>query len=167
MKSFIQLIVFSLHLLFQAVERIFTPGSVLLANFGPGVHDNGIVSKNADAVTTTRFLLGKVGVGLVGSTCAVCGISGTPKYILHDAAAVIADPVACRILGLGAGTDKMVAGAVVTFGEKLVPMAGGLVKPLPTASGTYWVVAEAEQAAAIDDDFEVSPCLPYQVVVTS
>ena len=164
MKTFI---LFSLHMLFQSVERAFTPTAALLANFGPGVHEHGVVSKAADAVTTTRFLLGKVGVGASGSTVAVCGLRDTPKYLMRDSANVIGDYVECRILGLGAGTDKMIAGAVITFGQRLVPMAGGLVKPLPTAGGVYWVVGTAESAAAIGDDFEVSPCLPYQVTVTS
>ena len=164
MKTFI---LFSLHLLFLSIEKMFTPSRVLLANFGPGVHEHGVVSKAVDAVIATRFLLGKVGVGASGSTVAVCGISDTPKYIIRDAATAIGDYVEARILGLGAGTDKMIAGAVITFGQKLVPMAGGEVKPLPTAGGVYWVVGIAESAAAIGDDFEVTPVLPYQVTVTS
>ena len=164
MKTFI---LFSLHLLFQRVEKMFTPSGALLANFGPGVHEHGIVSKAVDAVIATRFLIGKVGVGASGSTVAVCGLSDTPKYLLRDAATAIGDYVEARILGLGAGTDKMVAGAIVTFGQRLVPMAGGLVKPLPAAGGIYWVVGIAESAAAIGDDFEVTPVLPYQVTVTS
>jgi len=164
MKNFIK---FYLHALFLTIECMFTPSSVLLANFGPGVHDHGVVSKAADAVIATRFLIGKVGVGASGSTIAVCGLSDTPKYLLRDAANAIGDYVEARILGLGAGTDKMVAGAIITFGQRLVPMAGGLVKPLPATGGVYWVGATAESAAAIGDDFEVSPNLPYQVTVTS
>ena len=176
------LIRFYLHCLFLQIEAMFAPSAFVLANFGPGTHEHGVVSKKADVATVIpagqtiidggvgRFHIGAEGAG--GATYVRdCTTALQPMYVQRDAATAADDIVACRVLGLGAGTEFAMADGVISFGQRLCvsPTHAGYVRALPATGGTYWVIGMAlnEVATVQYDDFEFAPCTPYQVTVTS
>jgi hypothetical protein len=176
MKTYLR---FGIIQLLGFVERLFSPNGVLVANFGPGTHEHGVVTKAADVATIVpagntvgpdRFHIGAVGAG-GATTVRDCTSQLEPRYLIRDQAMAAAELVECRILGLGAGTDKAMADASINFGDLLVPSSNnaGYVMSLPVTPGTYWVVGRCicETGAVQYDDFEFAPCKPYQITVHS
>ena len=166
MKVIIQ---FYLYGLLLFIERLFHPRGMLLANYGPGTHVHGITTKLADAgvvASNTRFLF-----GMRGSDDAhvdVCGAGDAPIYLMLDTAQKVDDPVACRQLALGAGSDKAVAAGEIPFDALRVVVAGGKAAAMPgVGAGNFYVVGRAMQAAHDGDEFEFQPLDAYEVTSTS
>jgi hypothetical protein len=156
---------------------------VLLANYGPGTHIDGVLSLRADlpwvipvGQPTTdpnyngRFMLAAQGVGGPGYI-RQCTAGLVPLYILTDQSMAAGDYIAARILGLGAGTAIALADGVIPPLSLLVPspVNAGFVVAIPATAGSHWVVGRSlnQVNTAQYDDFEFAPCAPYEVTVTS
>ena len=138
-------------------------GLIGLANIAEGTHE-GAVTYKADAVISTRFLLGKIGTDSAHVNLA--GAADIPIGVITDEASEIEDGVNVNLLGSSKSTQKMVAGAAIAAGAFVVPTAGGKVITLPASAGTYYIVGRALGAAAADDDeIEVDPIPCVQRVV--
>lgn len=140
---------------------------VALVNaFGAGTHANGIVTKKCDAVLSVADLLVKIGSD--ADHVAVTAASTEAPFGFSDAPTdAIEDEVAVRLPGKGGDTKLGWSGAAIAVGDRLVPAANGRVTPLPTGSGTYWVVGKALSAASgAGEPVEIDDCHPYPVVVS-
>ena len=123
----------------------------------------------ADNAFTSRYLLAKP-----GSTALAIDVSdGTvaPLGIVEDETPSDGDltyPLNVALLGAVIGTRRAVASAAIAANATLVADAGGKVKTLPVAAGTYYVVGKAFGAAGADgDQIQFIPTLPYKVVVAA
>lgn len=76
-----------------------------------------------------------------------------------------ADYSGVAVLGAFRGTLRMKAGAPVTTGKKVVVAAGGAVKDLPAANGTYTVVGVALESGVADELVEIAPLTPQTVTI--
>jgi len=134
-----------------------------MANIAEGTHE-GSISKKADAVVTTRYLLGKEGTD--DDHVAVCGVADEPKGVLTDEVKAAEDHVAVELLGISKRTLLMVASEALDAGERLYTAAGGKVQNEPGVAGTYWMVGIALTDAGADSDtVEVQHCIPLKLVV--
>jgi hypothetical protein len=140
-------------------------GLTYLANIAEGTHENTITLLT-DEVVGTRHLLGKIGSD--AGHVAVAGASDIPLGVITDEAAQSGSPVSVEILGISERTLPGVASAAIAAGAFVVPAAGGKLRTLPTAAGTYHIVGRALSAAGADGDtIEFVPCFPIQRVVTA
>lgn len=125
-----------------------------------GTHGKGRITRYADALFSTRYLLVKQGVA--ANTVALCTANDQPLGIATDypsVAGTSGDPIAVQTLP-GVGTIRMVASGAITQGAQLQPAAAGQVQPLITTggSGAKWVIGVALQAAQVAGDvIEVQP----------
>lgn len=134
-----------------------------MGNPAVGVHE-GPITKLADAAIADRNLLGKFGSDV--DHIAVSGADELPLGVIEDEAAAAEDPVAVAPLGSTGRTVKMVAAEAINYGEEVFTAASGKVQDAPTASGTYYRVGRAIQAATTDgDELEVIPYTPTEYVV--
>jgi hypothetical protein len=123
---------------------------VRLANIAEGRHFTGNVSKKADAVISTRYLLVKFGTDVDHVNLA--GAADIPLGVCTDLAEAIEDPVNVNLLGCAPGTQFMVASAAIALGDFLQPAANGQVATLTATTGTHYNVGRALNAAAAQGD---------------
>lgn len=99
-------------------------------------------------------------VKLASGTVVKCTATATDEPIgVAEYATPEGGDVAVTLLG-DVGTLEMVASGIIAVGDKVVADAGGKIKKLPTAAGSYLRVGTALQAAA--GDGEVIEVLPYR-----
>jgi hypothetical protein len=137
----------------------FTP----LANaITSGTH-MGDLPITLEAAVARRHLLLKQGAADNGAL--ICTAADKPLGFAEDEGA-IGDKIAMHRLGMGGRTALGVASGAIAANARLTPAAGGKVRTLTgIAAGTYWVCAEAIEAAADDEEIEVIGCVPFQVVI--
>jgi hypothetical protein len=138
----------------------------ILSNIAEGVHGDGCVAKQADAVQALRYALVKIGSAIthVAVTTANTEI---PLGVCDDEAAAIDDYVNVQLLGNKQGTILMRAHAAIDAGDLLVPAAAGRVQTIDGLSSvTTYIVGRALNAATAQDDLvEVQHCVPVQRVI--
>lgn len=133
-----------------------------LANVAEGTWEDS-KTFTAEAAFASPFLLAKLGTA--EGEIDVCGAADIPFGVVQDAAA-IDEPVTAEFLGKGR-TKLMVADAAIAYKDLVVPAAGGEVRTLPVAAGTYYVVGTAMAAqGTAGQPVQVRDCIPYAVVVT-
>lgn len=156
MKKLMQLI----SALVWAVSR----NLIVAANVAEGQYQGGKRTVYFDEAVTTKNLLMKAGTD--SDHVAICGASDTPKGFCPDEGAA-GDEGELRMLGgAPSETGLGVASGAIAADDRLVPAAGGKVKTLPSAAGTYWVVGKAIKAAADGETVELVESFPHQVTVT-
>lgn len=117
-----------------------------------------------EAAVASRHLLLKKGAAADGAL--ICTAADRPFGFAEDEGA-IGDKISMKRLGIGGRSTLAIASEAIAADDRLVPDAGGKVRKLPVAAGTYWVCGTAVTAAVGDNDpFEVIDCTPFQVVVT-
>jgi len=135
---------------------------IVLANTVParaGCRD----SKLADAAIG-RFTLVKPGSD--ADHVNVCGAADIPCGITEDSSASAAEErLAYATLGLSHEDKQGIASGDIADGNMLVPAAGGKLKVLPVAAGTYYIVGRAKGGAADTKPVVFTPCFPVQRVV--
>ena len=157
------LILLAVVVLGALVNHLSQSAGPEFANIAEGTHECAI-TKKADAVISTRFLLGKDGDD--DDSIAVCGASDIPLGVITDEATAIDDRVAVQLLGHGP-TQRMVASEAITVGEHVYTAASGKVQDLPAGAGTYYEVGLALTPAAADGDIiEVASCVARATVVS-
>lgn len=133
-----------------------------LANVAEGIQP-AVRTLYADAIVG-RYLL--VTRGSDARHYAAAGAADIPIGYSTDEPDVIGDGVAIAFLGLQKEGSLGVASAAIAVDDLLVPAAGGKLRPLPTAAGTYHIVGRATSAATADGDpLEYTSCFPVQRVV--
>jgi hypothetical protein len=140
---------------------------MILSNNAEGVHGDGCVTKQADAVQALRHVL--VNIGSDNDHVAVTTAeTEIPLGVCDDEAAAIDDYVNVQLLGQKQGTILMRAHAAIDAGDFLVAAAAGRVQTIDgLSSTTVYIVGRALNAAtAQDDDVEVAHCLPVQRVIS-
>jgi hypothetical protein len=139
--------------------RQLTP---LCNDVAAGIHE-GDLQVTLEAAVGTRHLLLKRGAA--ARSALIGTVADKPLGFAEDEGA-IGDMIAFYPLGSGRRTVLGVSSAAIVSGAILTSAANGKVITLPVAAGTYWVVGEAWGAAAgADEEIEIIPCAPYQVVV--
>jgi len=133
------------------------------SNVAEGTHE-GSLSKKADAVISTRFLMVKIGSD--ADHIAVCGAGDRPLGVATDEAEAIEDSVNVNLLGPSANTQKAVASEAIAVGESVFTAALGKVQNEPASAGTYFLVGRALTAAGADGEvIEIEPQAPTRTVV--
>ena len=135
-----------------------------------GIHEQGFLTKLADAAFASRYLLVQFGtdadhVALADATHAALG----PCYEAPSANDVaIGVPIRVDLFGKK-GTKLVVASAAVVAGATLIQAAAGKVVTLPTSGGgTGLVIGRALTAASGDGEvLEVQDCVPYAVTIAT
>lgn len=124
-----------------------------VCNVNEGRHANGVVSRTLDA-TATRYLVAKYGTS--ATNVGLAGASDVPLgFILDEGAS--GDLVQVQLFS-GAGTVFVQASAAISAGASVSVTTGGKLLTLPTASGTYYQVGRALNAAANSGDLvEIDP----------
>ncbi|QYM80281.1 DUF2190 family protein [Horticoccus luteus] len=137
----------------------FTP---LANDVAAGIHDD--LQITLEAAVATRHLLLKAGAA---ARAALIGtVADRPIGFAEDEGA-IGDKIAFYPLGFGRRTVLGRSAAAIVSGAQLTSAANGKVITTPGAAGTYWVVGTAwGDAAGADEDIEIIPCTPFQVVVS-
>jgi hypothetical protein len=134
------------------------------ANSLIGTH-RGSMTRFADAVVTTRYLLGTTGSD--SQHVAVCGASTIPIGVIADEATNAGDEVAVELLGASGSTVRMVASAAISAGSLVYTAASGMVGTLSSTAGTYYCVGVALTASAASGGvIEVDPCVAHKTVVS-
>ncbi len=154
-----------LCVLAASVQRVLrNRGTKLFANIAEGQYLSGNKTYLADAAITTRFFLVKLGTD--SGHVAVCAGAATVDEVIGvctDESAAAEDPVNVHLLGAGTGTHKMVAGAAITAGAKLMSATNG--KVITATTGSNYVIGKALTAAAADGDvIEVISTVPWLYV---
>lgn len=134
------------------------------ANIAEGTH-SGSITKLADAVIATRYLIVKTGsdAAHVAITTAATDV---PMGIATDESDAAEDPLAVSVLGCGASTLKVTLGGTVAKDDLLVSDAAGKAVALSTTGGVYWSIGVALQAGASGDVIEFDP-QPRKVIVSA
>ncbi len=133
------------------------------SNVAEGTHE-GSLSKKADAIQSTRFLMVKIGSD--ADHIAVCGVGDRPLGLATDEAEAIEDSVNVNLLSPSANTQKAVASEAIAVGESVFTAASGKVQNEPAAAGTYYLVGRALTAAGADGEvIEIEPQAPTRTVV--
>lgn len=134
------------------------------ANIGEGTYPTGQTTRLTDAGLTTRHLTVKIGSDV--NHVAVAGTADIALGVVDDAAEAAEDPVNVQVLGQKPGTILVTASAAITLGDMVVTAASGKVRTLPVASGTYYIIGRALEAAVADGDLiNIAHCFPVQRVV--
>lgn len=104
------------------------------------------------------------GVVVAGDNDFLVGVVDNSTALLQDAVSDSGNqsgrPITVKLQGIAA----VLASGAVTFGDEIISAAGGKVKKLPTAAGTYNVVGRAMTSAA-DGKIVYFERTPYTVVV--
>lgn len=130
----------------------------------PGTHEGGLIGYLAEAAVAYHLV---VKAGTAANEVDVCGVGDVPLGIAIDKAAADG-PLTVRHLGAAGQTVLAIASASIARGALVVPAAGGKVRTLPTADGSYWIIGRAVQLAAADgDEVEIEPTFPTLRVVAS
>lgn len=137
-------------------------GVIRLANIAEGRHSTGNLSKKADAVIATRYLLVKFGTDV--DHIALAGAADIPLGVCTDLAEAIEDPVNVHLLGSAPGTQFMVASAAIALGDFLQPAANGQVATLTAAAGTHYNVGRALNAAGAQGDLVEVDCTLQKII---
>lgn len=152
------------------VPWAFTQGKTIVRGIAHNsmTFPRGRVNLKPAAVISTRFLLGKRGES--ASLVDICGASDLPICVIEDTATAgdvsLGTPLACRLLGAGEETCRVVASEAITIDSDVYTAANGKVQNEPGTAGTYWKVGKAHAAAAADGDaFAIVPCEPVKLVV--
>lgn len=131
------------------------------------VHPTGNIAKIPDAAFASRYLIAKRGTDV--DHIDLCGVGDIPLGIVTDETGTTADltvPLNVAHFGAIIGTQRVQAAAAVALDAQVVSGAAGQARTLPGASGTYYIIGRAIQAAAAQNDqFEIAPCYPIQRVV--
>ena len=61
-------------------------------------------------------------------------------------------PLPVNILGLNEDTERMIASGAIAIDNLITTDAGGQVRAVPSAAGTYWVLGKAKTAAVAQND---------------
>jgi hypothetical protein len=139
-------------------------GVTYLANIAEGTHANSI-ARLTDSAVGSRYLLAKVGTDAAHADLA--GASDIPLGVFTDEATTAESPLTIELFGVGERTLLGVASAAIAAGALLVPAAGGKLRTLPTASGTYYIVGRSLGVASADGDtVEFVPSFPVQRVIS-
>jgi hypothetical protein len=123
----------------------------------------------ADAPFTQRYLIACRGAEYY--SIAIAGQGNIPYAVIPDMTPTtdtdLSYPLPVNILGLNEDTERMIASSAINIDDLLTTDTGGLVRTVPQAPGTYWVLGKAKtQALANGDQVEVIPCFPYMHNVT-
>ncbi len=133
------------------------------SNVAEGTHE-GSLTKKADAVISTRFLMVKIGSD--ADHIAVCGVGDRPLGIATDEAEGAEDLVNVNLLSPSASTQKAVASEAIAVGATVFTAASGKVQNEPVAAGTYYLAGRALTAAGADGEvIEIEPQAPIRTVV--
>lgn len=116
----------------------------------------------ADADIASYFLLVKLGSD--SGHIAVCSVNDLPLGPCTDSPDA-GDAANVNLLGLAHETEIGVASGAIAADALLVPGAGGTVRTLPAAAGTYWVIGRALDAAPTGEEVAYVPCFPTLRVV--
>lgn len=123
-----------------------------------------VITRTADEAIGTIGLLVKVGSD--ADHIALCGASDIPIGIAEDTPDAGND-LAVSLLGAAKESKPMIASAAIAAGVQVYTTADGKVQAKPAVAGTYYMVGTALTAAAADDDeIQVDPCVPIELVVT-
>jgi hypothetical protein len=148
----------------RAVLKQFTHNLAFNSYGDTGVHADGVITRLADAVQATRYVLVTAGT-TAASTIAVCGKTDLPLGICQDCAEAIGDPVNVAVLGAAKGTRLMVASGVIAAGVKVYTDAAG--KVTSTLDAAQYLVGISLSAAAADGDvIEVAHAVPLLMTST-
>ncbi len=145
----------------------------LAANIAEGTRE--FDSLVPDVAVPARCLLVKRGSD--PQHFAIAGAGDRPIGVCEDqtsTAGVALPGLALRVSRLGISTrgKRVAVNSAVAQDDLLVPAANGYAQTLPTATGTYWVIGNAEQAGAASGVastptiIEFIGCLPYKVTVS-
>ena len=133
------------------------------SNVASGIHA-GHITKDAEVVISTRYLMGKLGTAV--NQVDICTAADEPLGVITDEAAAAGDPVNVALFGSAESTQLMVASEAITAGAKVYTAAGGKVQNEPALAGTYYQVGKALEAGIADGDvIEVDAQEPIRVVV--
>lgn len=119
----------------------------ITANIGEGRHDRGIVTRTLDA-TATRYVVAKYGTD--ATHVGLAGASDVPLGVILDEGAS-GDVVQVALFSAG-GTQLIQASAAISAGASVSVTTGGKLITLPTATGTYYQVGRALNAASNSGD---------------
>ena len=132
------------------------PGVMSAANaVADGTHEQGLLSKLADAALASRYLLVKFGSD--GDHVAVADATNAAMGVAYEApsAADVTNGVPIRVGALGKGPTKLMvassdASGVIAVGAIVVQAAGGAVKAYTSGAGIRVGIALTASAAAGD-----------------
>ncbi|MDR0595822.1 MAG: DUF2190 family protein [Puniceicoccales bacterium] len=133
---------------------------LILSNVAEGTHA-GNITKVAAGPITQKYLLCKLDGGT--GNVSIAGASDQPIGVATDEADAN-DFVNIALLG-ACDTVKMVASGAVQAGTIVIVDAGGKVRGLPVASGTYYQVGVALAGADTNGIVECVSCLPIKHVI--
>lgn len=164
MNPIITIIVPILALAGFGLFRLLKAGRpAIFCNIAAGTHA-GHITKDAEVVIDTRYLLGKLGTAL--NQVDICTAADEPLGVITDEAAAVGDVVNVAIFGSAESSQLMVASEPITAGVKVYTSADGKIQNEPGAAGTYYQVGKALDAAAADGDvIEIDAQVPVRVVV--
>ncbi|MDR0679727.1 MAG: DUF2190 family protein [Puniceicoccales bacterium] len=135
---------------------------LILSNVAEGTHAGNITKVAAEPITQ-KYLLCKLD-GETGNV-SIASASNQPIGVATDEADAN-DFVNIALLG-ACDTIKMTTSGVVQAGTIVVADAGGKVKGLPAATGTYYQVGIALAKADANGIVECVSCLPIKHVITA
>jgi len=149
-------------------SKIANRQSVALANNALVVYitPKGRATAVADAAFTSRHLIAKRGANTY--SIAIAGQGDNPYGVVPDMTPTsdtdLSYPLPVCILGLNEDTERMIASGAIAIDSLITTDAGGQVRAVPAAAGSYWVLGKAKTAAVgQNDQVEVIPCFPYQL----
>lgn len=172
MEKFLHLIIFAvlaacaiggLAALVVYAKNQARKGLIVACNEGARGTFAGPKTYIADAAIADRYRI--VTAGAADGSVAVCGVSDVPKGIALDNPAAAGDGVAVDRFGSGAAEGIGVASGAIARKDILVPGAAGSIRKLPAASGTYWAIGQAEEAAADTAQVIYHKWSPTQITV--
>ena len=142
----------------------FLANNAILVNITP----KGRATEVADAAFTSRYLIAKRGAYYY--SIAIAGQGDTPYGVVPDMTPTtdtdLSYPLPVHILGLNEDTERMICSGAIAIDQLITTDAGGQVRALPSAAGTYWVLGKAKTSTvAQGDQVEVIPSFPYQATV--
>lgn len=127
------------------------------ANSQPGTH-GGIITRQADAATTTRHLIVKVGSD--ADHVALAGSRDLPLGVMVNSPSAAGDYVGVALFGSATGTMRMLAAEAVNAGDLLHVADGGKVANHSPSPGQGYIIGMALAAAGAGSPVEVAPCFP-------
>jgi hypothetical protein len=143
------------------LHRVLTDlANSILVNITP----KGRATAVADMAFTQRYLIACRGAEYY--SIAIAGQGSIPYAVVPDMTPTtdtdLSYPLPVHILGLNEDTERMIASSPINIDDLLTTDTGGLVRTVPQAPGTYWILGKAKtQAFANGDQVEVIPCFPY------
>lgn len=126
----------------------------LFANIGEGTHE-GNVTKQVDAVISSRYLVAKFGTDI--NHVDICTQATIPIGIITDEAAAIGDRVNVELL-LGPQTKKVQCAAALAINVPVYCLAGGQVGTPAGSSGVAYQIGWTLTATTTQGDLvEIIP----------